>query len=83
MTLTENQADGKPASATNTGNTVIRVVTDPAPAISSPQSIENQKWCQNGVIFILLTSDMALRWHDEGTWYQKRRQGRSCESPFS
>jgi hypothetical protein len=39
---------GRSASAANTGNTVIRVVTDPAAAISSPQSIENQKWCQNG-----------------------------------
>ena len=74
---------GRPASATNTGDTVIRVVTDPAPANLSAHSVENQKWCQNGVIFILLTSDMALAWRDEGTWYQKRRQGRSCESPFS
>ena len=43
MTLTEDQTDGRPASAANTGDTVIRVVTDPVPAISSPQSVENQK----------------------------------------
>ena len=32
---------GRPASAPNIGDTVIRVVTDPAPAISSPHSVGN------------------------------------------